>query len=120
MVVGRGRAELVRFIFAASGKTFTDNRISDWPACKDEQPLGQLPTMNTHGTTLVQSIAIARFAARECNLAGADNLKAAQADAIVDTVMELVNTYYSKVFPIKDDAEKVKNIKKNAKILYDL
>ena len=104
---GRGRAELVRLIFAAAGKSFTDNRIADWPAIKDDQPLGQLPTMNTHGTTLVQSIAIARFAARECDLAGADNLKAAQADAIVDTVMELVNAYYSKVFPIKDETEKV-------------
>ena len=104
---GRGRAELVRLIFAATGTSYTDNRISDWPANKDEQPLGQLPTMNTHGTTLVQSIAIARYVARECKLAGPDNLRQAQADAIVDTVMELVNAYYSKIFPIKDDAEKV-------------
>ena len=104
---GRGRAELVRLIFAASGTTFTDNRITDWPATKDEQPLGQLPTLCVDDVKLVQSIAIARFAARECNLAGPDNLRQAQADAIVDTVMELVNAYYSKIFPIKDEAEKV-------------
>ena len=105
---GRGRAELVRLIFVAAETPFTDNRITDWPATKDEQPLGQLPTMDVDGSKLVQSIAISRFAARECNLAGADNLRQAQADAIVDTVMDLVNVYYSKIFPIKDEAEKVK------------
>jgi hypothetical protein len=35
----------------------------------------------------------------------------AQADAIVDTILELVNFYYSKVFPIQDAAEKVNFIK---------
>jgi hypothetical protein len=34
----------------------------------------------------------------------------AQADAVVDTILDLVNFYYSKVFPIEDEAEKVNKL----------
>jgi glutathione S-transferase len=67
---GRGRAELTRLIFTAAGAAFTDNRIADWPATKDQSPLGQLPYLAVDDVKLPQSIAIARFAAREFNLAG--------------------------------------------------
>ena len=73
---GRGRAELTRLIFAAAGASFTDNRIGDWPATKNDTPLGQLPYLTIDGTTkLPQSISIARFVAREHNLAGRNNLE---------------------------------------------
>ena len=108
---GRGRAELTRLIFAAAGATYTDNRIADWPATKGDAPLGQLPYLTVDSVKLPQSIAIARFVAREFNLAGRTNLEQAQADAIVDTILDLVNFYYSKIFSIQDAAAKAEAFK---------
>ena len=76
---GKGRAELTRLIFAAAGASFTDNRIewNDWPSLKAQSnaPLGQLPYLEINGVLLPQSVAIARFVAREHNLAGKTNLE---------------------------------------------
>jgi prostaglandin-H2 D-isomerase / glutathione transferase len=71
---GRGRAEITRLIFTAAGAEFTDNRIADWPATKGDAPLGQLPYLEIDGVKLPQSISIARYIAREFNLAGSNNL----------------------------------------------
>lgn len=62
--------------------------------------------MEVDGVKIVQSVSIARFAARECNLVGKSSLEQAQADAIVDTILELINYYYSSIFHIQDAAEK--------------
>lgn len=104
---GRGRAELTRLIFAASGTKFTDDRVefAEWPAKKANSPIGQMPYLQVDDVVLPQSIAIARFVAKETNLAGRNNLEQAQADAIVDTIIDLVNYFYSKIFGIKDALE---------------
>jgi glutathione S-transferase len=75
---GRGRGELTRLIFVASGQPFEDLRISyetEWPQRKNETPIGQMPYLEYNGTVLPQSIAIARFIAKENNLAGKDSLE---------------------------------------------
>lgn len=75
---GRGRGELTRLIFAASGTPYEDIRISyetEWSHRKNETPLGQLPYLEYNDTILPQSIAIARFVAKENNLAGHGNLE---------------------------------------------
>ena len=74
---GRGRAELTRLIFAVVGAQYTDNRIefADWPALKEHSPLGQLPYLEVDGVILPQSLSIAKFVAREFNLAGKNNLE---------------------------------------------
>ena len=109
---GRGRAEITRLIFAAAGQTYTDNRVSfeQWPVLKPEAPIGQMPYLEVDGVKLPQSISIARFVARELNLAGKNNLEQAQADAIVDTLMDLVNYYYRVIYPIQDANEKVEKL----------
>lgn len=109
---GRGRAEISRLIFAAAGVAYNDNRIADWPATKADAPNGQLPYLTLeNGVKLPQSVTIARYLAREFGLAGKSSLEQAQADAIVDTILDLVNFYYSKVFPIQDEAEKAEALK---------
>ena len=45
-----------------------------------------------------QSLSIARLLAKRFNLAGADDITQAKADAIVDTVLDLGQAYYTKVF----------------------
>ena len=44
------------------------------------------------GKRLVQSIAMARFVAREFGLAGRNNLEAAQADMLVDCMSDFSNS----------------------------
>ena len=43
------------------------------------------------GTEVSQSMAIARFVARQCNLAGASPIEQAQVDMIVDCMTDLLN-----------------------------
>ena len=70
-----------------------------------ETPCGGLPLLTIDGTVIAQSVAVARFLARECKLDGHSNVQKAQADMIVDCVSDLLNskndnflvpTYYTK------------------------
>lgn len=111
----RGRAENARLIFAQAGVDFEDERIErdNWPQLKQSKPtckkpwmdqwflqifstaipFGQLPALVTSdGTTIIQSIAIARYLAREYNLAGKNNVEMAQADMYVDCLTDMVNS----------------------------
>jgi glutathione S-transferase len=74
---GRGRAEITRLVFAAAGVEFTDKRVEfeDWPALKAESPLGQMPFLEVDGVRIPQSCSIARYVAREHNLAGRNSLE---------------------------------------------
>ena len=51
--------------------------------------------MEYNGTTISQSITIARFLAKEFNLAGKNRIEEAQADMIVDCVADLLNGKFS-------------------------
>ncbi|OWA51975.1 putative Hematopoietic prostaglandin D synthase [Hypsibius exemplaris] len=81
-----GRAELTRWIFAYAGREFEDFRVNraDWPALKPKTPTGKLPYLEVDGKPSPESIAIARFAARETGLAGKDNFESARIDALID------------------------------------
>ncbi|XP_039607054.1 hematopoietic prostaglandin D synthase-like isoform X4 [Polypterus senegalus] len=63
----RGRAELARYIFAYAAI-----------------PFEKLPIMEVDGIIIPQSLAIARYLAKETGLAGATSLEEAQTDALVD------------------------------------
>ena len=54
--------------------------------------IGTLPILEYNGTTIAQSITIARFLAKEFNLAGKNRIEEAQADMIVDCVSDLLNS----------------------------
>jgi prostaglandin-H2 D-isomerase / glutathione transferase len=110
---GRGRAEVCRLIFAAAGQKFEDIRydFGEWSSHKAEMPLGQMPVLEFDGVQLSQSLSIARFLAKQFQLAGKDNFEQAKVDAVVDTMLDL-NT---KVVPIrleKDEAKKKELAKK--------
>ena len=57
-------------------------------------PWNQLPCLEYDGKKIVQSIAMARFVARENGLAGKNNLEGAQADMLVDCMSDLLNSEY--------------------------
>ena len=56
-----------------------------------EVPFGQLPTLETRGVTICQSIAIARFVAKEVGLDGKDSITTARADMVVDSITDYMN-----------------------------
>jgi len=92
------RAETIRLIFAAGGVKFEDNRIefSAWGAMKPTTPWGSLPILEVNGKTVVgQSMALARFAAREAGLAGSNSLDQALADSVTETISEMREKIFS-------------------------
>ena len=72
--------------------------------------MGQLPFLTLGGLKLPQSISIARFVAKRFNLYGSDDLEQAKTDAIVDTVKDLEEAFYNKVFEGKPE-DRPANIK---------
>ena len=66
----RGRAELIRWIFAVGGQEFEDVRFEreDWPKFKPDAPFGQAPYLEIHDgakvTRVPQSTAIGRIKKR--------------------------------------------------------
>ncbi|XP_072014440.1 S-crystallin SL11-like [Amphiura filiformis] len=90
---GRGRAEVARYVFALAGAEYEDHRIefSEWAALKPTMPAGALPVLEVDGARIAQSHAIARYVAREFNLAGDNNLEMAQCDQVLETLVDISN-----------------------------
>nr|CAD7570489.1 unnamed protein product [Timema californicum] len=103
----RGRAEHIRFIFAYAEVEYEDERISreKWPEIKKGEllptlllrtlllcwglPFGVLPVLEVDGKVVGQSVAIARYLAKEFGLAGKDAWESLQCDMLVDTLSDL-------------------------------
>jgi len=110
---GRARAELVRLIFHAAGEEFEDNRIDtgSWQQLKPNTPFGALPILEFDGLVLAQSLAIARFLAREFGLAGKARFDEALVDSVVDTSNDILGDIVKIIFN-EDDKLKRENQKK--------
>jgi len=96
-------------LLAYGGIKYEDERIappweegSTWGALKDSTPFGQLPVLKWDGVELAQSVACARFIAREVGLAGKTSMEQAQADEIVDVIQDLINAWV-KLYFAKDE-----------------
>jgi glutathione S-transferase len=111
---GRGRAEIVRLVFAAAGVAYEDIRLerADWPAIKPTTPFGQVPMLEFDGIKLCQSNAIARYLARKFHLAGKTDEDQARADMIMDCfedTMKPVMTFF-----FETDETRKETLKKKA------
>ncbi|XP_039769670.1 hematopoietic prostaglandin D synthase isoform X1 [Ornithorhynchus anatinus] len=91
----RGRAEIIRYLFAYMDLKYEDRRIepADWPGIKSLLPFGKIPILEVDGVTLHQSLAIARYFAREAGLAGKSELEQCQVDAVVDTLDDFMAAF---------------------------
>merc|ERR1711963_23333 len=106
----RARGEPCRLLLAYGGIKYEDNRIappwdptSTWASLKPTTPFGQLPVLNWDGVEICQSMAAARFIAREVGLAGNSSLEQAQVDEVVDVIQDLINAWV-KLYFAKDEA----------------
>ncbi|CAF0976627.1 unnamed protein product [Adineta steineri] len=113
----RGRAEVLRLIFAAAGQRFEDTRFEQntWPSFKSQMPLSQVPVLEVNGTKLVQSQTIARFLARQFLLGGRDGFELAKVEAVVDTI----NDFVSILSPIRREQDEKKKKEQLQKFLND-
>ncbi|XP_066140816.1 glutathione S-transferase-like [Euwallacea fornicatus] len=82
-----GLGEPIRFIFHYAGIDFEDNRLNreQWAKLKPNAPLLQMPLLEVDGKTLHQSLAIARYVAKQVGLAGDNDFEAYEIDAAADT-----------------------------------
>ncbi|CAK8674278.1 unnamed protein product [Clavelina lepadiformis] len=107
----KGRAEVVRLMFAEAGIEFEDKRVQeeDWPQLKPTMPFGQLPVLYIDDKPpLPQSGAIERYVARELNFDGGSSL----AFAYIDMVCNVLEDVGSKVpFMEEDEAKKAAGTK---------
>ncbi|XP_078579122.1 hematopoietic prostaglandin D synthase-like [Branchiostoma floridae x Branchiostoma japonicum] len=110
---GRGRAEPARLMLAAAGLPYEDVRIEfeRWPEYKPKMPMGQAPVLDVDGTMICQSVAIARFIAKESGLAGKTNMEQARADMMVDGFGDMVNKMADYVWYEPDEAKKAEKKK---------
>uniref|UniRef100_A0A8C8S2I6 Hematopoietic prostaglandin D synthase n=1 Tax=Pelusios castaneus TaxID=367368 RepID=A0A8C8S2I6_9SAUR len=91
----RGRGEIIRYLFAYSDIKYEDHRIEqvDWPKIKPTILFGKIPILEVDGVIIHQSLAIARYLAKETGLAGQTPLEQALVDAIVDTIDDFMSTF---------------------------
>jgi len=106
----RGRAELVRWLLAYGEVQYTDERIvwAEWATKKHSLPFPKVPILMVDEKPLPQSVAIARYVAKEVGLVPEDNLKAAFCDAMVDTICDMMDANYKIVFSGKSQEEQNK------------
>ncbi|XP_010641992.1 hematopoietic prostaglandin D synthase [Fukomys damarensis] len=102
----RGRAEIIRYIFAYLDIKYEDHRIeeADWPEIKSTLPFGKIPVLEVDGLLLHQSLAIARYLTKNTDLAGKTAMEQCQADALVDTLDDFMSC-----FPWAEKKQEVKN-----------
>jgi len=109
----QARAEVARWCFAYGGIPYEDDRIEGtWAQRKKDMPAGQVPVLMVDGKPLTESIAMTRYIAKQAGLVPVDDLQAAYADALVDTLNGLMPEIYMKiVFSKAEPAEKQRLMK---------
>lgn len=110
-----GRAECIRLVLIYGGKEFDDCRIprEKWPEIKPTSPFGQVPFVEIDGKAYGQSMAIAKYFARECGLYGETNLDGLR----IDQMCMLTDDFIQKVVEIfrESDVAKKAEIEKKVK-----
>ena len=105
---GKGRAELVRLVFAQAGVEYTDKRVTgeEWGAMKEGSLFGMLPQLEIEGgVVLGESLVIAQYLAEEFGFGGESNLDRARVRMVVQNLDELMVKFFAAMFE-KDDARK--------------
>ena len=93
----RAKTETLKLILSAGKIAFEETSLQDyyqvqsWPEAKVKTPFGQLPIMTVGDTSIAQTGAQNRYAAKLAGLIPADALDAAYCDSIYEAAMEMSN-----------------------------
>ena len=103
-------------MLAHKGVDYEDCRITgeQWKELKPKTPFGGMPLLEYNGLELAQSMTIARFLARELNLAGKTRCEEAQVDMVVDCIVDLFAALVKVTFE-KDETKKAELAEKMQK-----
>ncbi|VDI50957.1 Hypothetical predicted protein, partial [Mytilus galloprovincialis] len=102
-----GLAELARIMLSAADKEFEDDRFEkeEWPQRKSNTPSGQVPVL-THGDKQIpQSMAIARYLARDLDLYGKNNMEKTMCDVVLECINDVIKETL-KLFLEQDETKK--------------
>jgi len=105
---GRGRGETSRLMFHEAGIKFEDKRIEfkDWAATKPTTPLGFMPVLTLgNGQVISEVRAVDRAVARLTGLYGTTDEDRNTIDYCYEIVRDLMDSFISKVFTVKNDEE---------------
>ncbi|KAJ8943388.1 hypothetical protein NQ314_009757 [Rhamnusium bicolor] len=80
-----GRGEAIRFILNYGEFDFEDNRVDqdDWKKLKPDTPFGKLPVLEYKGKVAHGSVPICRYLAKQCKLAGNNDLEDLEIDGVL-------------------------------------
>nr|AAB01055.1 S-crystallin [Doryteuthis opalescens] len=93
---GRGRAEILRMIFNVAGAQFTDKRFefNEWDKIRNDMPSSSVPVLEIDGKDkMPETMAIARYLAREYGFHGKNNMDMFRVDYICDCLYEIMHDY---------------------------
>ncbi|KAH3880158.1 glutathione S-transferase 1-like [Dreissena polymorpha] len=109
----RGAAELARLIFKQAGVEFEDIRYSrdEWPHHKPEMPIGAMPVLEVGGQKICQSMAIARYLAKEFDLFGTNNMEELLIDELMELFAEISSKHATKIYYEQDETKKLELVK---------
>jgi len=98
---GRGKADQIRWMLAATNTTFIQKHITSrerFLKMQKQLVFGTLPLLQIDGVELVQSQPIVRYLANRGGLAGKTPTDEVKCDMIADAVLDLVSIAYSSPF----------------------
>lgn len=108
---GRGRADQIRWILAATGVTFDQKIVSSRDyfvkLAEYQLPFRQLPMLQIDGQDLAQSQAICRYLARRANIAGTNSVEEVKIDMLAEAVNDLIPLAMSVPFIRKKSPEEL-------------
>merc|ERR1712142_300757 len=93
---GRGRAEILRMMMNMAGQKFMDKRIefNEWDRIRNDMPCMRLPVLEMDGgMRMPETMAIARYLAREMNFYPKSNMDMMRCDYIADCFYEIMHDY---------------------------
>nr|AAB01054.1 S-crystallin [Doryteuthis opalescens] len=93
---GRGRAEILRMLMAVGGVQYTDKRFefNEWDKYRNDMPSMCVPVLDIDGQNkMPETMAIARYLAREHGLYGKNNMDMFRIDYICDCFYEIMHDY---------------------------
>lgn len=91
---GRGLADQIRWMLAATNVTFTQKTVSDraklLKMTERQLPFGQIPLLQIDGLEIVQSQAAVRYLAKRANLIGINSEEEVKCDMVAEAVRDLL------------------------------
>nr|AAA97551.1 S-crystallin [Doryteuthis opalescens] len=93
---GRGRAEICRMLMSAASVPYTDKRFefNEWDKYRNEMPSFCVPVLDIDGQNkMPETMAIARYLAREHGFYGKNNMDMFRIDYICDCFYEIMHDY---------------------------